>query len=323
VGLVSVCYSDDSTTIAPEGIGCRWFICVRSLCANGQQGVGSCHFPFLQGLDVSINGVEPIQFGLDTGLAASAFSIAPEQARMLILPVIGRRRVPTSDKQPKNTGAETELVLARNLTVAGHTFQNVEGVVMPGKSTLGIRSFRKILLTLDYPRGCLSISDGALPAPNGSDITAYTTVLHSTFLPLRFSPNVSIQLAGHAFPALLDTGAAHISADIIVPIEIAERLPHGPVIADTIIADSFGRKYPSRTAHLNGDLIVGEIRVHDPDILVSGWLGFIDLAAVINRMVITIDQRNHRLRIIDGKREAPHSTQLQTHSGNDFSATSH
>ena len=196
-----------------------------ALCANGQQVVGSCHVPFPQGLDVSINGVEPIQFGLDTGLAASAFSIAPEQARMLRLPVIGRRRVPTSDKQPKNTGAETELVLARDLTVAGHTFHNAEGVVMPGKSTLGIRLFRKVLLTLDYPDGCLSISDGALPAPNGSDITAYTTVPHSTFLPLRFSPSVSIQLAGNAFPALLDTGAAHISADIIVPLEIAKRLP--------------------------------------------------------------------------------------------------
>lgn len=291
-------------------------------CAAGQRIVGSCHIPF-GGLNVSINGSEPMHFGLDTGLAASAFSIAPEQARTLKLPVIGHRRVPTSDKQPKHTGAERELVLAKKLTVAGRAFDDAEGVVAPGNSTLGIRLFRKVLLTLDFPNGCLSISDGTLPAPNGSDIIAYATILHSTFPPLRFSPSVPIQLAGRAFPALLDSGAAHINADLIVPVEIAKQLPLGPVVADTIIADSDGRKYPSRIVRLNGDLTIGEIGVHDPDVLVSDWLGFIDLAAVIDRMIITIDQRNQRLRISDGGRETPHSTQWQIHSNNGFSATVH
>jgi hypothetical protein len=77
-------------------------IAIAASRATGERIVGSCHVPFLHGLNVSINGGEPMRFGLDTGLAAAAFSIAPEQARILGLPIIGHRRVPTSDKQPKD-----------------------------------------------------------------------------------------------------------------------------------------------------------------------------------------------------------------------------
>jgi len=82
-----------------------------------------------------------------------------------------------------------------------------------------------------------------------------------------------------------------------VPTELATKLPLGPKESETIIGDALGHKYPSYTAKLKGDLTLGEISIHNPTVLVSDWLGFIDLAAVSNRLVLTIDQVNHRLRV--------------------------
>jgi hypothetical protein len=114
---------------------------------------------------------------------------------------------------------------------------------------------------------------------------------------LRVSPTVTIQLAGHVFSALLDTGARRINADIIVPAEMAATLPLGPPESQRILTNAAKRQFPSYTAKLRGDLILGEIVVHNPTVLVSDMLGFIDLARLCNRLILTIDQRNRRLRI--------------------------
>lgn len=124
--------------------------------------------------------------------------------------------VATESRQAEGAGDSADIVRANTLEVAGHTFAAPEGVVLRNSrrgsradadGTLGIRLFRDVLLTLDYSHDRLSISDGALPLPNGRDIIPYTTNADAAFRPLRVSPTVKIQLAHHDLPALLDTGA--------------------------------------------------------------------------------------------------------------------
>jgi hypothetical protein len=267
--------------------------------ASGQGVARSIDVPFIHGLDVSINGGAPMHFGLDTG-AATDFFITPESARRLGLPVTGHRLIHASDRKDA-TVESVDIVRAKTLTFAGHTFAEPEGLVEQGKGqgdgTLGITLFRDVLLTLDYPHDRLGISEGSLPLSNDHDIFAYTTYPDATFRVLQVTPTVTIQLAGQALPALLDTAASHIDADIIVPTKVAATLPLGPTEASMMIGGAIGSKYPSYTAKLKGNLTIGDIVVSNPTLLVSDWLTFIDLARVSRRFIYMIDQRNHRIRI--------------------------
>jgi len=235
-----------------------------------------------------------MHFGLDTGLSVG-FSVTPENALKLGLPVTEHHTIHSSDRQ-EVPGMATDIVRATTLTVAGRTFRDSEGVTQPDAhrdGTLGIAVFRDVLLTLDYPHDRFSIADGALPLPNGHDVIAYTTDPNAN----ASSPTVMIQLAGRTLPALLDTGARQLNADLIVPTRVAATLPLGPTESTITVSDAMGNKFPSRTAQLTGDMILGEVVLRNPTVLVSDWLGFIDLARVSNLLVLTIDQRNLRLRI--------------------------
>ena len=228
------------------------------------------------------------------------FFITPEAARKLALPVIGHRTIHTSDKQSASVGDQADIVTVRMLSVAGHVFTGPEGAIFPDSrrdGTLGIPTFHDVLLTLDYPDDRPTISDGALPPPNGRDVLAYTTDPQASFRPLRVSPTVTVQLAGHSLQALLDTGAGKLNADLVVPSALATTLPLGKIESQTIISDAGGRSFPSETRRLEGDLNLGNITLHRPLILISDWLGYADLARVSGQLTITIDQRNHRLRL--------------------------
>ena len=254
---------------------------------------------FVNGLEVRIDGTTFLHFGLDTG-AAPAFLITPDHAQELTLPVVGTRVIHTSDKQTATATDAAKVVRANKLEIAGHTFLRAKGVVLPDAhhdGTLGISLFHDVLLTLDYPHDRLTVTDGALPVPNGRDVIAYTTKPEASFTPLRVSPTVSLQLAGHSFPALLDTGARKIAADLIVPTEIAATLPLGVTESETTISGANGRSFPAHTARLNGVLTLGNLGLRNPTVLVTDWLGFIDLGRVINCLALTIDQRNQRLRV--------------------------
>ena len=235
-----------------------------------------------------------MHFGLDTGLSMG-FSVTPENAQKLGLPVTYHHTIHSSDRH-EVPGMATNIVQAATLTVAGHTFSGSVGVTLPDEhrdGTLGIALFRDVLLTLDYPHDRLSIADGALPLPNGHDIIAYTMDPNAN----ATTPRVMIQLAGQSLPVLLDTGARKLNADLIVPTRVAATLPLGPTESTIIVSDVVGNKFPSHTARLTGDMILGEVVLHNPTVLVSDWLGFIDLARVSNLLVLTIDQRNLRLRV--------------------------
>lgn len=281
---------------------CAFFVAMPLACSVsmnlGQAAQQTASTAFLHGIDVSINGSKIMHFGLDTGLSV-AFSITPENAHRLNLPVTSHRTIHSSD-QEKVAGKATDVIRTNSLTVAGYNFDAPEGIVLEDAhrdGTLGIALFRDVLLTLDYPGDRLSIREGELPLQNGRDVIPYTTDPNAPLRPLRISPTVAIQLAGKTFSALLDTGARKLNADVIVPVKTAATLPLGPRESNTTLSDAIGNKFPSYTARLDGDLQLGEVVLHNPTVLVTDWLGFIDLARVSNQLVLTIDQKNRRLRV--------------------------
>jgi hypothetical protein len=266
--------------------------------AFGQTAQTSSGIPFSHGFDVTINGNAPIHFGLDTGLAWD-FILTSEQAKLFGLPVVDQHTMYTSDKQTA-LGAKSDIVQAKTLTLAGYTFSDLKGLAVPNshRGDVGITLFRNVLLTLDYPHDLLRVSDGQLPPANGHDILAYTTDPAANFKVLQVSPMVSIQLAGQPLQALIDTGAHEVFGEIIVPRDVAAKLPLGPQVGTMTLADALGRKFPSYVAPLKGDLQLGDVLVHNPMVTVSDWLGFVNVGPLTKRLVLTIDQVNHRVRVV-------------------------
>jgi hypothetical protein len=254
--------------------------------------------PFSQGFDVSFNGSAPIHCGFDSGLAWD-FLLSSDHAGQLGLSVIGTHVMHTSDRQ-EVSGAPSDIVLTKAMTLLGRTFTDRKGLIAPNshRNDVGITLFSDLLLTLDLPRGLLRVRSGALSPANDQDIIPYTTDPNASFKVLQVSPTITIQLADKPFPALLDTGAQSIYGDVLVPSEVAARLPLGSQLGTVIFADALGRKSTGVVKQLNGDLTIGNITIHKPVITVSDWLGFVNLGPLTKRLVITIDQKNHLVQLI-------------------------
>ena len=253
--------------------------------------------PFSQGFDVSFNGSAPIHFGMDTG-GAWDFFLTTEQARQLALPVLGKHTGHTSDRK-EVPGAETEIVQAKTLQLAGRTFTNRTGLAAPNEhhNDVGITLFKDILITLDYPRDRMRLRTGSLPPANGQDIIPYTTQPDADFKVLQVSPMVTIKLADQSFPALIDTGAETAYGDVIVPPEVAAKLPLSAQFGSVTIGDAYGRPHTGVVKQLNGDLTIGGVVIRKPIVTVTDWLGFVNVGPATKRLALTIDQKNHLVQL--------------------------
>ncbi|MGO8756685.1 MAG: hypothetical protein ACLQG3_01035 [Terracidiphilus sp.] len=253
--------------------------------------------PFSQGFDVSFNGSAPIHFGIDTGLAWDFF-LTSEQARQLALPVLGQHIVHTSDHK-EVPGSASDIAQAKTLLLAGRTFTDRKGLAAPNshRDDVGITLFSDLLITLDYPRDRMRLRTGSLPPANGKDIVPYTTQPDADFKVLQVSPMVTIKLADQSFPALIDTGAHTAYGDVIVPPEVAAKLPLSEQLGTVTIGDALGRKFPGVVRQLNGDLTIGSVVIHKPIVTVSEWLGFVNVGPATKRLALTIDQKNHLVQL--------------------------
>jgi hypothetical protein len=252
---------------------------------------------FNQGFDVAFNGSAPIHFGLDTGLAWD-FLLSAEQAHQLALPVIGQHTVHTSDRK-EVPGSTSDIVQAKTLLLAGRTFTDRQGLAAPNshRNDVGITLFSDLLITLDYPRDRMRLRAGSLPPANGKDIIPYTTQPDASFKVLQVSPTVTIKIAGQSFSALIDTGAHTAYGDVIVPPEVAAKLPLGDQLGTVTLGDALGRRFPGVIRQLNGDLTIGSVVIHKPVVTVTEWLGFVNVGPATKRLVVTIDQKNHLVQL--------------------------
>ena len=129
--------------------------------------------PFLNGVEVMLNGHGPYRFGLDTG-SGSAFILKPELAQELALPVTGHTKMSAGRKYKSDP--EVEIVHVDEMTVAGHMvrdsigmpIKNYSPMVKDGMGTLGMAAFKDVVLHLDHVGDKLWLTDEPLPKPDGS-----------------------------------------------------------------------------------------------------------------------------------------------------------
>jgi predicted aspartyl protease len=288
----------------PPVFFCALLILLAALaCSSAQQNPpaslkGVCHVPFVEGsLEAFVNGQGPFRFGLDTGASGSAW-VSPELARRLDLPVIRRIRAHDGDT---GEGALVDVVRISTLTIGTITYRSLAAPVVPQHApdkdensvsvpagTLGFQLFESQLITIDGPQDELFIEAGALPEPDGKGILGYTLDHTTAVIPIR--------LGSLATTAEVDTGGA---GEISIPLSLARKLPLDPPLKPAgAIATSF-RSVPLYTAKLKGDLVIGSVLFHNPKLLCSELLPYVNLGRdLLRRFRITFDQRNHRLRFV-------------------------
>ncbi len=249
--------------------------------------------PFKDGIEIKINGQGPFHFGVDTG-AAGAFLIDPELAQRLHLPTVSKTYA--QGFKDSGCGPAVEMLRIDLLQLAGHSFRNVIGVGFSGTpggggGTLGIGLFNDLLLKLDYVHDKLFVSEGSLPVSDGKTVLTYTDAYHA-------HPFIPVVLGGVPTSAMLDTGARSTGADLMAPFQLVQKLHlMAPMQESGTVKDILGHSYTRYIATLDGDLMIGDLQVHRPTLLISDMLPVVTLGGICNRLAITLDHRNHRLKL--------------------------
>jgi hypothetical protein len=180
--------------------------------------------------------------------------------------------------------------------LAGHTFQNLIGVGYIneelGEGILGIGLFNDVLLKLNYPEDLLSISDDSLPEADGKHIFTYKE-------DNDHRPVIPVVLDSMPMSAVLDTGGARDSGtDIMVPLKLASQLHlTAPMQPFGEVSDFVGYSEKCYIATLAGDLTIGEVTISHPKLLISDAVSYMNLGGVSNRLIVTLDHRNHRMKL--------------------------
>lgn len=260
---------------------------------NIQSAVRPEGIPFTSGIPLMINGRGPFVFGLDIG-ASTAFLISPALAQSLHLPVISHTHLHAPGESKSNAAPSVSVLRIDDLTVAGHTFHRVVGIASPvapeNGGTLCIELFKDVLVSLDYSNDRLTISEDALPVPDQQSVFDYVEDHTTPVLPISLGP---LNTTGH-----LDTGARQTQADLMMPLKLASQLPlMEPMKLSGTVADAFGRETSRYTATLNGDLRIGALIFHNPTLLISDWVPYVNLGGICNKLVIILDERQHRIRL--------------------------
>ena len=251
--------------------------------------------PFKDGVEVKINGHGTYQFGFDSG-SSPAFLITPELSRELSLPVTSHTQ--SHGATDRADDPSVDVVRIDDLLLAGHLFHHVIGIARPnasplvknGSGLLGIGLFQEVVVRLDYPSNKLSISEQSLPPEDGKNIFKYNDV--------HLRPYVDVVLGGVPANAGIDTGAKDTGADLSVPPDFASRLHLQNLVKLSYgLTDINGRNHEISKATLDGDLTIGSVVVHNPTLLITDSVPFVNLGSVLNKLVITLDPRNHRVKL--------------------------
>ena len=256
-------------------------------------------------VEVRLDGKGPYRFALDTG-AAGGGRMSRALAESLALPVIGEMMA----GDPSGKSRETvRIVEAGTLALGGATFHQVRLMVrdLPARprrpnaeaaaanapsapseidGVLGFGLFQDHLLTLDYPgrrRGGRRAGGRRWPG----EVVDYRD-------PFGI-PQVRLGIGDLEFDADVDSG--NMNGEVALPVAALERVP---LAAEARVVGR-GRtgftEFEILQAPLRGSLRVGGHAVEGPRIdfvpFPHGNLGH----AFLSRFVITIDQKNKRLRL--------------------------
>jgi predicted aspartyl protease len=250
---------------------------------------------------VTINGRGPYRFILDTGAHGSV--VSKSLADELGLPVSGESEL----RSPAGgSGVVAKVVTIDRLAIGGASASGVVAASMDFASMFpspeaprGILSpsvFPGVLLTLDYPKQEVVVQRGELPAPDGSEV--FEDVSEDGL------PMIPLTVAGRSVKAHVDTGSP---GGISLPKAMAADLPLASPLVEKHRARTVDKEFVIMGAPLKGELKLGRYTLENPD------LAFTDLPVAnvgsdfLRRYAVTLDVRNHRVRLEEGATAPPPS----------------
>jgi len=247
-------------------------------------------------IEVKLNGTGPYWFILDSG-AGPYLIVDADLAAELKLPPEGKQQI----GDPTHPHALTvDEVYVKRVEVGSQTYEGVgaltwDKVLYSGtnrpRGIVGMGLFGGKLVTLDYPGGKLRIEPGDLPEPDGATVFE-APMMHNV-------PSIEIQLEGKPVMARLDTGSTGF---LSLPTDYAKTLPLTGEPVEVGRAHTVNREYPVLSSTLKGTIRVGSLRIENPVV------SFIDTGGanigtdLLRSLVVTIDKRNQRVRLVsDGR----------------------
>jgi predicted aspartyl protease len=163
----------------------------------------------------------------------------------------------------------------------------------PPGGIAGLPLFGDALLTIDYSRNELVIQPGSLPPPAGKEILPMDLTGGKISVPFSFGDrNVSL---------VLDTG---FSGFVVIPHDQVADFPG----AERKLAHSTVRCFYGTDdidlAQLRDDLHIGQHTIEQPIVAVGNGTKAMIGAQYLKHFIITIDQRNRRIRFATADRRA-------------------
>jgi hypothetical protein len=236
---------------------------------------------------VSIGGGAPELWVFDTGSMGSI--INAERARALGLPQQG---IALAGSPAGGAPIEGFITSVTDMHIGDVAMPPMQLAAFPSflpdrGGVISPNTFSGRLLTLDFAASQLRISDKT-PAnrPSGEGYPYSGNARHRL-------PSVPVTVAGQTNAAHLDSGSP---GALTFPYSMVASLPltGTPVAAGHArFVDGVHDKY---TAQINGDVQVGPLTLHNPEISLIDGLPFVNVGmGVLRRMTITLDPEDQRV----------------------------
>jgi len=233
---------------------------------------------------VLIDGRGPFQFVVDTGTSCEAI-VSPRLMERLHLAPTGTTRI--TDLGGRSTHSLDEVELD-SVQLAGEEFRPVRAVVtdLPDGDAvfdgiLGFRLFRDQLLTLDFRRHKLLLSEGRLAGSRNSDV-----------LPMRMRggiPEVELTAGGAPFEAAIDSGGI----DLSLTQEVARGLKFAAAPETVALGKTQVSSFPLLGGVLENAIRLDGHRFPQPFVEVNPLFPIANLGArAMQDFAVTFDQRS-------------------------------
>lgn len=244
-------------------------------------------------LQVYIDGQGPFPFVFDTGNPGRTI-LEEDLFKRLELPDLGKEWVggPINPDSIRTTVTEFDSFVVGGLKMKGVTAMAWHRPPMfhgrdAAQGILSRRVFASCLLTIDYGKRRLIVQRGELPEPDGKTVFGWRAA--------EIHPTVPIRLGELTLRAHIDSGNP---SDVLLHTSHEARLP--PVLGRVIRrqAQTANGEFELRRMRLDATLRIGDLAFRRPRIGISEAIVHPNIGgSILRRLVITLDQRNRRIRL--------------------------
>jgi hypothetical protein len=245
-------------------------------------------------VEVMVNGKGPFVFLIDTGGAGPPVRADASLVKTLGIPLEGKAETSDSGLAAK----PIDQVTLASVTLGGWTQRGLAGLTRDYNSSanylphidgiLGINFFNDVLLTLDFPGARVRVASGTLPPADGKTILDYELIEGNAYIP--------VMIGGRAVKAELDTGNIR-AVDLPAAWLKTMRMASFPRRAGN--SSSVSGTNELREVMLAEPIVIGRYRVERPQITFTDDFAEANIGSSLWRdFVITIDQKNRRVRIV-------------------------